>query len=43
METAEIKALVGLFVSFSIAFALSGWLIYSFYIKPNREERKKQS
>lgn len=40
METIEIQGIIGLFVSFFIMLSIAGWLIYSFYIKPEREKRR---
>ena len=37
----DIKGLIGLFVSFIIMLVIGGWSIYSLYIRPGREERKK--
>ena len=42
MEINEVRGIIGLFIGFFSVFVMSGWLIYSFYIKPEREERKKR-
>ena len=42
ISDAEIKGIIGLIVGFTIMFCMSGWLTYSFYIKPEQEEKKKQ-
>lgn len=38
----DIKAIIGTIASFSVFFALSGWLMYSFYYKPEILEKKKR-
>ena len=43
MTTNEINGLIGLFVAFTVMFAIAGWMSYSFYYKYENKERKKHS
>ena len=38
----DIKGIIGLIFGFIVTLCMSGWLIYSLYIKPEQEEKKKQ-
>ena len=38
----EIRAIILLLICFVAMLCMSGWLTYSFYIKPEQEEKKKQ-
>lgn len=38
----EMRGIIGLIFGFIVTLCMSGWLMYSFYIKPEQEEKKKQ-
>ena len=39
----DIKGIIGLLIGLIIMFCMSGWLTYSFYIKPEQEKKKQLS